>query len=237
MEKETENVVEEVQVEAPVQAPEEINSETAEKSIEEPNDSQSDKEYNFANLRKSKEQLENRVGELEDYIKHMATASKSSNTEDSSDFEIGDEDLAEGKHLKMMYKELQTLRSQMHEEKMANIPERLKNKFSDFEQVVSKENIDKLKKSEPELYSAIIGGNDLYAKGISAYKTLKAFGYAKENYTTQKEHLHDKHNRPISAQAIKGHGALSEKNVFAGGLTDELKKQLQKEMAEAAKSQ
>ena len=52
----------------------------------------------------------------------------------------------------------------------------------------------------------------------------------------QKDHVQSNHNKPVSAQAIKGSGALHEANIFAGGLTPELKKQLQKEMAEAAKS-
>jgi hypothetical protein len=40
----------------------------------------------------------------------------------------------------------------------------------------------------------------------------------------------------MSVQAVKGQGALHEANVFAQGLTPDLKKQLQKEMVEAAKA-
>ena len=238
MENQTENVSEEIQEQVAVQAPE-AKAEEIVATTETPEaQSQSDKEYNFSQLRKSKEQLENRVGELEDYLEKMVTSQQKAPPASTpqEEFEIGDEDLAEGKHLKKVYRELQTLRNQISEEKQSVIPERLKSKFSDFDEVVSKKNIEKLKQSEPELFASITSGSDLYVKGVSAYKAVKALGICEENYSSQKEQVQENHNRPLSAQAIKGQGALSEKNVFAGGLTAELKKQLQKEMSEAAKA-
>ena len=41
----------------------------------------------------------------------------------------------------------------------------------------------------------------------------------------KKEQVQSNHKKPMSAQAIKGSGALHEANVFANGLTPELKKQ------------
>ena len=71
-----------------------------------------------------------------------------------------------------------------------------------------------------------------------AYKTLKGLGYVPENNNLmkQKDQVQSNHKKPLSAQAIKGSGALHEANVFANGLTPDLKKKLQKEMAEAAKA-
>lgn len=238
MENQTENVAEEIQDQAPVQAAEAPAEEIVSTPETPETQTQSDKEYNFNQLRKSKELLENRVGELEDYLKRIDVTQQQAPRAPNAqqEFELGDDDLAEGKHLKKVYQELQTLRNQITDEKNAAIPERLKTKFEDFDEVVSKKNIEKLKQREPELYASITSGTDLYRTGVSAYKALKGLGIVEDNFTNQKDQVQSNHNRPLSTQAIKGHGALSEKNVFAGGLTPELKKQLQKEMVEAAKA-
>ena len=77
-----------------------------------------------------------------------------------------------------------------------------------------------------------IGGEPLF------YKTLKSLGYNSQNeeFMKEKEQVHTNHKKPLSAQAIKGSGALHEANMFAGGLTPELKKKLQQEMVQAAKA-
>lgn len=198
----------------------------------------SDKEYNFRQLEESKRQLEEKVQNLESVIQKIAEHNVPSQEDIPSedDLGLGDEDLAEGRHLKRVTQQLNLLKKQMYEKEMRAIPDRLKTKFPDFDEIVSKQNIEKLKNTEPEVYSSIISGSDLYAKGVTAYKTLKALGLANDSYTSQKEQVHQNHNRPMSTQSIKGQSALSEQNIFAGGLTPELKKQLQKEMADAAKA-
>ncbi len=233
MEEQAENVAEEIQQEAVVQASEDQTSTTDHQSESQPSSS-TDKEYNFSQLRKSKEQLEHRVQELESYLKNLSEAKPS--VEPEEDFGIADEEIAEGKHLKKVYSELKNLKNQIQQERLASIPERLKTKFGDFDQVVSVENIERLKKEEPELYSTLTAGNDLYSKGVAAYKAVKALGYTNKELETQKQQVHQNHNRPMSAHSIRGQSALSDKNVFAGGLTPELKKRLQHEMSEAVKA-
>lgn len=198
---------------------------------------ESDKEINFRKLREAKEQLEKENRELREYYQRQAKPQA-----ESQDEELGldDDDIVEGKYVKKLDKELRELkkwRQTYEQEKLATIPDRLKTKFNDFDQVVCPENIEKLKIAEPELYSSIMAGGDLYAKGVSAYKTLKAMGIVKEDtYKAQKELAHSNHSKPVSTQAIKGQGALSDANIFANGLTPDLRKQLQKEMQDAAKA-
>ncbi len=236
MENQTENVVEEIQAQAPVQATEAPAEEIV--STPEAPETQSDKEYNFSQMRKNEKQQANEIEELKEELNNLKQpqqqAPPASNTQQQ--FELGEDDLAEGKHINKLTQKIQDLDKQVTEQRNAVKYERLKSKFSDFEEVVSKKNIDKLKQSEPELYASITSTSDVYAIGVSAYKTLKGLGIVEENYTNQKDQVQSNHNRPLSTQAIKGQGALSEKNIFAGGLTPELKKQLQQEMVEAAKS-
>lgn len=188
------------------------------------------KDENFLRLREAKEQLEKENRELKEAYQRQQ----------SSDMEIGDDDIVEGKVVKKLYNELGELKKfkEVYEqEKAASIPDRLQNKFEDFNRVVTEENIEKLKHTEPEIYASITAGDDLYAKGVSAYKTLKALGIVKEDpYQQEKAQISQNHGRPVSAQAVKGQGGLADANIFAKGLTPELKKQLQKEMQEAIKA-
>lgn len=183
------------------------------------------KEYNFKKLREEKERLE---AELQKFRSQQEILEKEE--------ELAEDDIVEGRHLKrleqlILQKELET------------VPDKLRGKFEDFDQVVTKENLEKLKETEPELFFSIQSGDGrsasgLYAKGVAAYKTLKGLGLTPDNQNLmkQKDHVQSNHKKPLSAQAIKGSGALHEANVFANGLTPELKKQLQKEMAEAIKA-
>lgn len=232
------NVAEEIQQEEVVQPQEsmtqdcqspEVSQEAEKKEI-------SDKERNFQKLRETKEQLEKENRELKRYLESHAK-SQASKEDTEEDIGVEDDDLVEGKVVKKLFKQIKTLQKTYEQEKIASIPERLKAKFPDFDQVVSVENVEKLKQTEPELYSSIVSGNDLYAKGVSAYKTLKAMGIVKEDpYLAQKEQAQKNHNRPLSTQAIKGQGALADANIFAKGLTPELRKQLQEEMSQAIKA-
>lgn len=226
---ETTNVAEEISQEDVVQPQaeqpqEEVQSQETQVSLAEDTEVKT-KEFNFKKLREEKERLE---AELRDYRAKQEASEKEE--------ELGEEDLVEGRHLKR-------LENLIIRKELEAVPEKLRGKFEDFDQVVTKENLEKLKDTEPELFYSIQSGDGtnadgLYAKGVAAYKTLKGLGYSPEekNLMKQKDQAQSNHKKPLSAQAIKGSGALHEANAFANGLTPELKKQLQKEMAEAAKA-
>lgn len=225
-----ENVAEEIQQEEIVQPQDaQITQEASQEQTEE-----NSKEYNFRQLRETNKQLESRLRKSEEILESMSR-SKLSSDENEEDLNIGEEDLVEGKHLK---KVIARLEQKLQATEQAQIPDRLRGKYADFDQVVTRENLEKLQQAEPELYNTIRSGTDLFQKGVAAYKTLKSLGLIdeQETYMKNKETVQNNHKKPLSAQAIKGQGALHEANMFANGLTPELKKQLQKEMAEAAKA-
>ena len=146
MENQTENVSEEIQEQAPVQATDTQIAETVEPTETQETPSQSDKEYNFNQLRKSKEQLENRVGELEGHLKTMMEPSYQAVPAQApqNDFDIGDDDLAEGKHLKKLSQKIDNLHRQAESSQRVAQAAKLTSKFSDFNEVVTKENIENL---------------------------------------------------------------------------------------------
>lgn len=236
MTEETANVAEEIQQEEVITPQEESINQSPEESQSQ---EISDKELNFRKLRESKEQLERENKELKEWVQGQLKP-KEESAPAEEEFCIDDDDLVDGKVAKRLYnelKELKKFKASYEQEKVASIPDRLRNKFEDFDQVVTQENVEKLKHSEPELYASITAGSDLYGKGVSAYKTLKALGIVKDDpYKADKQKVENNSSRPVSAQAIKGQGALSDANAFAQGLTPELKKQLQQEMSQAVKA-
>lgn len=237
----TENVQEEIPQEEVVPPQEEQVAQSQETQEASPESTEENsKEYNFRQLREVNKQLEERLKTYETRLEGIETSSRDVHSQSESahqdeDFEIGEEDLVEGKHLK---KALSKIENILKQKELEAIPDKLRGKYEDFDHVVTKENLEKLKESEPELYGTIRSGSDLYAKGVAAYKTLKGLGYTSDHQELmkQKDHVQNNHKKPLNTQAIKGSGAIHEANVFANGLTPELKKQLQKEMAQAAKA-
>ncbi len=242
-----ENVAEEIQQEEIVQ-PQESQDTSPEVSSQEEKVSYS-KDENFTRLRESKEQLERKNDRIERENDELRAekafhAKKQEPPSEDDSLGIEDDDLAEGKHLNKLDKKIKDLdkaqkdfQKTIAEEKLALVPAQLRAKFDDFDEVVSEENIEKLKKLEPEMYRSLREPGDVYTKGVTAYKTLLAMGIVKkDNYKSQKEDVHNNHKKPVSTQAIRGQGPLSEANQFQKGLTPELKKQYQEEMAEAVKA-
>ncbi len=227
------NVAEEIPQEEVVTPQEEQVAQSQETQEESPKETEeSSKEFNFRQLRETNKQLDQKLEKATEIIDAFNNSQRQASAP-APEEELGSEDLAEGRHLKKLEEKIEKL---MLKKEMEAVPDKLKAKFSDFNQVVTKENLEKLKETEPELYSTIRSGPDFFATGVAAYKTLKSLGYAQDqvSMTKQKDHVQANHNKPLSAQAIKGQGALHEANAFANGLTPELKTQLQKEMAEAA---
>ncbi len=194
-----ENVSEEIQTEEVVQPPKEQEAlsqptqVTTQKTPEE-----SSKEYNFKQLRDVNKQLEDRLRIYEE--------KETSSQED----DLGEEDLVEGKHLK---KGLEKLEKLILQKELETVPDKLRDKFKDFDQVVTRENLEKLKETEPELYLTIKNGSDLsasglFAKGVAAYKTLMSLESSTEQtkYMKQKDQVHENHKKPLPTQAVKGSG-------------------------------
>lgn len=230
-----ENVAEEVQQEEVVSPQQEQIAQSLDtQEVSQEKSEENDKEINFKRLRETNKQLEERLKKTEELVKEYNNPQQQTPAPPQEE-ELGADDLAEGRHLKKLEAKIEKL---LYQKELEAVPDKLKGKFSDFDQVVTKENLEKLKETEPELYQTIRSGTDFFAKGVAAYKTLKSLGYAEdqENIMKQKDQVQSNHKKPLSAQAIKGQGALHEANVFANGLTPELKKQLQKEMSEAVKA-
>lgn len=188
-------------------------------------------EYNWQQIREQKRQLEEEVQELRRSVEQMRSPPPQQ-VEETDSFNIGDDDLVEGRHVKAL---MQKVESQLQKQKNEAVPDRLKARFPDFDEIVTAENVERLKKEEPELLASIASNPDVYAKSIAAYKLLKRSSPKGDQYAKEKAALAVNQSKPGSGNAAAKQSPLAEADRFASGLTDDLKRQLLAEMDESTR--
>lgn len=173
---------------------------------------------NAANLRR---QLEQAQRERDEALRKLKYGSES---------QLGDDDLAEGKHIKRVQDKVAELEAQL-------IQARIKAQYSDFDTVVTAHNLALLRDSYPELALTLQAAPDLYTQASSAYTLIKKFGIAPDaQEVANKARVQQNYAKPRPASAAgaqQGESPLTRANAFAEGLSEDLKKQLFKEMNQA----
>ena len=163
---------------------------------------------------------------------------------DDADINLGPDDLAEGKHLTKVAKKVKYLEDQLkqyQQQSTASSAEvRLRTKYNDFESVVTQENIAQLRDQYPSIATSIGNNKDMYSAGESAYLFIKKLGIVPDaSYDNDKAIAQKNAGKPRPSTSIspqQGESPLTRANAFANGLTDDLRKQLHKEMMDAMKN-
>ena len=244
---ETEEVIEEVVEEEVVEDLPEQEVQASQQSVELPAQQSvelSVQSKNMREMRLIKERAEKERDEayrLLQQIKESVVPKKQPEPEDT--FDIGENDLVEGKHLRKFVKEFKELKSQVENHQKASISAtvetRLKQRFNDFDQVVTKENVEALVAQYPEIGNTLRSNPDLYSQAVTAHTMIKNLGIYKEDiYAADRAKANHNSNKPrplASVSPRQGDTPLSNINSFSGGLTEELKQRLRKEMDEARK--
>lgn len=189
------------------------------------------------------------LSRLKDYESRSIpnTHSPASSSEDD-EFSLGPDELAEGKHLKKVNKrvdkEIAQLKQELYNYKQQTTAMatevRLKQEYPDFDKVVSKANIELLKEMYPDIAESIGSSSNLYGKAVTAYELIKSKGlYVEDTFQNDRALAQRNANKPRPAVSVSPHtgdSPLSHANSFANGLTDDLKKQLFKEMVQYSKN-
>ncbi len=199
---------------------------------------------NFRNLREKSERFERELEVARNIIKSMESSKNSAQPVEDEDIQIGDDDIAEGKHFRPLQKKIKKLEDQIKNNQRQSfemtVEQRLRYKYPDFDKVVSKENVALLNETEPEIATTIGSSMDLESKGEAAYKIIKKLGlYQEDNYSEDRQRVQQNATKPRPVASVtpqRGDSPLSKANAFANGLTDELKAQLAKEMNEYRKA-
>ncbi len=216
------------------------------KPIEEPAQSVPEKkptapQESWKKLRDKALAAEKRAAELE---AALAQASKQqpqqAQEEEEAEISVDADALVEGKHLSQVNKHIKKLEQQLHQYQqqtaLSATEMRLKTQYPDFDNIVSRENLESLRLAYPEIAQTINSSSDLYSKAVSAYTMIKKLGINEDNETfdAEKEVIHKNANKPKPSALLKpqqGDSPLTKANAFAQGpLTDDLKAAMLKEM-------
>jgi len=204
----------------------------------------------FRELRAKAERAERERDEAVKYIKQLQESQQPQkqqqpSVDDDIDFNLDPNDYVEPKHLNKFKNKIKNLEQQLQNQQqqaaLMTTETRLKSQYPDFDKVVSKDNIEALRYAYPEIAETLNSSTDLYSKAVSAYTLIKKFGIAQEinsNYDQDRELVKKNATKPrplVSASPQQGTSPMAMANAFQNGLTDDVKRQLYKEMIEAKK--
>lgn len=199
---------------------------------------------NLKNLREAKVRAERERDELLKRVAAIEEANKPKETPPVEDFSIAPDDLVEGKHLSRYDRKIKELELQLQNYQQQStataVEAKLHAQYPDFNSVVTEDNVKMLGSLHPEIAQTISASGDLYSKAVSAYTLIKKLGITPQNtYDSERARAQENASKPrplASVAAQQGDGPLTKANAFADGLTEDLKKQLHREMIEAIKS-
>lgn len=245
------NIVQEVDVTNPqenenTQPVGDAQAETA-NSSQPPRSSESDQDKNWRNMRtnyeetkRQKQIAEEQLAEAHRLIRELAVGQRPSQPEEAPE---DDSDIPTlGQTKKTVRREAEKIAREivaqtLAEREQVDAPRRLKLEHPDFDQVVSKENIDYLKENEPELADILRDVKDQYKLGKLAYKFIKKFDVKQDlSVENMKKDAAKNAVKPVSPNAVAGRNSVGEANSFSKGLTPELRKQLNQEMIDAIRN-
>ncbi len=129
--------------------------------------------------------------------------------------DLPDDEYSDNKKLKRILKQQQRVykrdkenqKRESEEMKASNykagVGTRLRDTFSDYQKVVSKENVQKFKEAKPFLYNSFGANPDLYEAAAGLYEEIKNVGIYKDNKYAQEEYqIKDNLNKPRSAASV-----------------------------------
>jgi len=128
----------------------------------------------------------------------------------------------------------EAVKKALKEQEYSQAPKLIEEQYSDYSQVVTPENVERLKQTNPRLAASLGGLEDPYAQGALAYTYIKSSGiYKGESDVSTRQKALANMQKPMPAQAAKSSNALENANAYANGLTPDLKQKLWSEMQAA----
>lgn len=183
---------------------------------------------NFKTLRKATAKAER---ERDDAIARLKEAQKSSSASPSTKKKPSN--IAE--QIKDL--EFKIQQQQLHTEAITT-ETTLRQQYSDFDQIVNKENLAFLKDSYPELASTIHASNNLHDKAVAAYTMIKRLGLTPSAVTPEQEKISSNLSKPRSANSASPQSSstpLSRIDEFSGPMDSATKRRIWNEMDKLSK--
>jgi hypothetical protein len=205
----------------------------------------SSKHFKRANQEKEllKRQNEELIRQLEAQRYAQSGQTQQTQPKELDDFIIDENNFAEGKDLKRMYNEMQTLKQELHQYKQKTAlevtEEKLNREYPDFNKVFTDDNIELFKAEHPDIAESLLNSNaEPYKVAKSVYKAMKQFGiYAEEptrKVTQDRERVQSNLSKPRTVSSVtarQGNSPLSRAGEYADDeLTEERKAALRAEV-------
>lgn len=154
----------------------------ATEQVQQEEQQESSKDYNFRLLRERAIKAEQRVAEYEK-AQQQAKSSK------EDDVDIEEDGYVEGKNFKRYISELKRETRKTREElnnyhsQQAQVTAelRLKAAYPDLDNVINSKNMEKLAQLYPEDYATVMSNPDLYAKGKTFYNMVTRYGISEKH--------------------------------------------------------
>lgn len=224
--------------------------EDVEEQVEQPIKSVTQETSQQMNFRMMRERLERAERERDEAMKYAISMNQPkqqvqpSQEEDYSDLGVNADDLMEGKHGQKILKELRELKKELNSYKARTTEDttriKLTSQFTDYDRVMTQENLNALENANPELAEMISNTPDVYKRAKMAYEMVKKFGIYKDTSYDHDKTIAQKNSskpRPLaSVSPQQSDSPLSKANAFANmPLSKDVKDQLHREMIAAMK--
>lgn len=193
---------------------------------------QSDADKNWAEARRKMRELERLAQQQQQLIEELRAAKQEPEEDISS---IPDDEIVTARQAKALAKKLaqDAVKEVVSKQESATLEDQLRRRYPDLDEVLSEENIEKLKNTDPKLADSIGRMQDQYSKAVMAYTAIKN---TVSPTSLEKKKALENARKPVAAQAVaKQSSPMGNAALFENGLTPDLKASLYKEMMESAK--
>ena len=189
--------------------------------------------HNDINIRQLREEKEKAQRERDDLLRRLQEIEQKKQQQPiEEETVLNPDDLVEWRHVQKRFKNMEDqLKSYQQQSTLSSTEIALKNKFNDFDQVVTYENIEILRTLEPEIAESISSNQNLYNKGAAAYKAIKRLLEEKDTLNKEKAVQNMQKPRPSNTASPQyGDSPLSKANSFGKRMTEERRKEVYQEM-------
>lgn len=201
------------------------------------------KEYNFRALEQSKKEIERRLQQQEAMNKEMMEFLKqqkqSSQPQEEVLPQLNPDDIPEWQHVsKYVEKQAETIaekkiREFYEKQEKERLPKVVREKYQDFDEIVTSERIEKLEKENPELAKAFSQSKDPYSVTYSYLKGIYGAKKQSPEAMEEAEKIMKNSQKPVSSNAAGTQGALKHANAFQKKSREELYKEMMQYASQA----
>ena len=196
--------------------PEENQDDVSKETQEAEQRKRNDAEYNWGEMRRQMKEKDYQIEELRHQFSQIEKRSPTPDEVDELANLAEDDILTVAQARKLASKTARSIAEDVIKKReAATVDERVQLKFSDYTDVVTKENIELLKQIEPELAQSLYHIPDPYNQAVAAYKLLKKVAVKKDDSNSlERKKATENLNKPQSVNTVTKNSAIGNAHLF-----------------------